>query len=313
MKKSQIKTLSILAAAVVVLSALLIGLSWEPPEKPMPELIPFSAEEITSFSYQTVLTSLSFEKQNDSWVLKNDPNFPVNSALVDEMLQVLCSTVAQDQLSDVDPEGFGLTAPQCVIEAMTANNGATILIGSMNAVTDQLYVQVGPDVYLTDTSLLQAFSGSQLDLAQPYTIPRPDNHESLTIMNDLGSFTLSCVGSQTGGADGKWRVRVGETWVDADPDLAYNFYFLTWDMHWKSVVGYVTDNSQLSVYGLDTPQVRYTLTYGGEVFHLILGTSLPDGTTYAMCADSNLVYTIDSILVQWLSQATAQSVLSHSQ
>ena len=71
-----------------------------------------------------------------------------------------------------------------------------------------------------------------------------------------------------------------------------------------------TERTQLAAYGLDTPQVRYTLTYGGGTFQLLLGTDLPDGTTYAMCPDSKLVYTMDSVLVQWLAQAAAENVIA---
>ena len=43
--------------------------------------------------------------------------------------------------------------------------------------------------------------------------------------------------------------------------------------------------------------------------YLIFGKNLPDNTTYAMCEGSSLVYTMDTLLAQWLSQATAGSVL----
>ena len=309
MKKSQIRILAILATVALLLGMALVALRYEKPQVQLPLLAQCQPEEITGLSFTNLSGTFAFQKAGDGWVLSNDANFPVSAATLDQMLQVLCSVRPQALVEGADPEELGLLAPQCTIYYTHPEGGSTLTVGSMNAVTDQLYVQANDTVYLTDTTLLQAFSGSLLDMAQAYTIPRPDNHESLTVMNSLGSFTLSCVGSQTGGSDGTWRVRVDDTWVDADPDKAYNFYFLTWDMHWQSVAGYITDSSQLSAYGLDAPQVRYTLTYGGEVFHLVLGADLPDGTTYAMCAGSDLVYTIDSLLVQWLSQATAQSVL----
>ena len=314
MKKSQIQTLSALAAAVVVLSALLIGLSWEPAEQTLPALVPYEAEDITAFSYQTVSVSLSFVKEEEGWSLADDPAFPVSTPAVEEMLTVLCGTVPQEQLVDADREAFGLTAPQCVIEATTTKGGATILIGSMNAVTDQLYVQVGEQVYLTDTSLLKPFSASLLELAQQYDIPKPDDHQSVQVQNSLGTVLLSCVGSQTGGEDGVWYVQLADgAWAPADETAAYNFYFLTWDMHWKSTAGYITDESQLAQYGLAEPQARYTLTYGGGTFDLIFGTSLPDNTTYAMCAGSPLVYTMDTLLVQWLTQAEANDVTANTE
>lgn len=253
-------------------------------------------------------------------VLLPDGTLPANQDLVNTMIQQLCQIRPQQILEEPDPEVFDASARQATLELVSGSGSEQIsasqqiIIGSMNAITDQLYVQVGDQFCLTDTALLKIFPASVLELLQQYDIPTPDDHQCVQVQNSLGTVLLSCVGSQTGGKDGVWYVQLEDgTWVAADETAAYNFYFLTWDMHWKSTAGYISDESQLADYGLDQPQARYTLTYGGETFDLIFGMSLPDDTTYAMCAGSPLVYTMDTLLVQWLTQATAENVIANTE
>lgn len=310
MKRNQIRTLSILAAIALLLGIALFALRYEKPPAVLPKLADCQPEEILNLSYTNLQGTFSFQKSGDGWVLSSDDAFPVNAETIGKMLEVLCSLQPQSVVENPDPEELGLLSPQCTIYYTHPSGSGMLTVGSMNAVTDQLYVLSGDTVYLTDTSLLQAFGGSLLDTAQQIAIPKPDNHQRVEVENFLGTLTLSCLASDTGHPDGTWcTLQEDGTWVEADQTAAYNFYFLTWDMHWKSTAGYITDSAQLADYGLDNPQVRYTLTYGGETFEVLFGTNLPDNTTYVLCPGSNLVYTMDTLLAQWLAQAKRTDVI----
>lgn len=309
MRKKQIRTLAVLACVALLLSIALAVLSYEKAPEVLPALTQFSQAEITAVAYTNYSGTQSFVKTNGVWQLEGDPAFPVNGTLLQGMLSTLCSVIPQEVMDDPDLEELGLTAPQCTISVTTATGSHTVTVGSMNALTEQLYVQLEDTVYLTDAALLQAFNGSLLDLALQDSIPTPKDQQRVEISNAGNSVVLSCIGSETGGDEGAWFVEQDGVFTLADQDAAYNYYFLTWDMRWLSTAGYITDNSQLAAYGLDDPQVRYSLTYGGKTFQLILGADLPDGTTYAMCPGGKLIYTMDSVLVQWLAQASPEALL----
>ena len=319
MKKQQIKTLAILAAIAVVLGVLLAILSYDPSAKSLPPLVELSAKEIDQLVFTSNTANINLQRQNGQWqLLIDDITLPANQELVEGIVRQLCDVRPQQQLDALDPELMPMIVRQATIDILSGGGteqvkaSQQIIIGSMNAVTDQLYVQIGQQLYLTDTALMKLFPASELELAQQDEIPRPENQKQVRISNPLGSILLSCVGSQTGGQDGTWYAQTASGWVEADQSLAYNFYFLTWDMRFKATVGCVSRESELAAYGLDIPQVRYTLTYGEETFDLILGDDLPDGTTYAMRVGSPLVYTMDSLLADWLAQATAESALPQS-
>ena len=309
MKKSQIRILAILAAIALLLGIALFALRYEKKPEVLPPLAECDSSDIINLTYSNQSGTFSFQKYDGSWCLGDDAVFPVNQETLEKMLDVLCTTRPQTVVEKPDLEELGFTSPQCTISYNHDSGSGTIHIGSMNAVTDQLYVLTNNTVYLTDTTLLQAFSGSLLDIAQQFPIPKPENHRSVTVENALGTITLSCDSSQTGGQDGVWFLQTGDGWVEADQNAAYNFYFLTYDMHWKSTAAVITGETNLADYGLDNPQAVYTLTYGDETFRLYLGKNLPDGTTYAMCEGSPLIYTMDTLLAKWLAEATSQLVL----
>lgn len=309
MKKQQIRTLAILAAIALLLGITLFALRYEKTPEVLPPLVDYDSGSIINLTYSNQAGTFSLQKNGDSWKLSNDARFPINGETIHKMLDILCTLRPQSVVENPNTEELGFTTPQCTISYNHSSGSGTIYIGSMNAVTDQLYVMSGDTVYLTDTTLLQAFSGSLLDIAQQYPIPKPENQQQVTVENAFGTVNLSCVGSQTGGEDGIWYAQTPDGWVEADQTQAYNFYFLTWDMHFKSTAAVITSDSNLSQYGLDDPQAVYQLTYGDDVFCLTLGQNLPDNTTYAMCEGSPLIYTMDTLLASWLAEATTQTVL----
>ena len=319
MKKSQIRILAILATIALLLGIALFALRYEKAPEVLPALVEIPQAEINQLVFTSNTANINLHLQEGSWqLLLPEGTFPAKQDVVSTMLQQLCSLRPQQVLEDADPELFAASTLQASIDILSGSGtdqvaaSQQIRIYSMNAITDQLYVQVGQTLYLTDTSLMKIFPGSQLELLQQYPIPKPDNHRTVTVENFSGQIRLSCDPAQTGGADGVWFVATPNGWVEADQNAAYNFYFLTWDMHWKSTAAVIGEATNLADFGLDNPQVIYTLTYGDQVFRLYLGENLPDGTTYAMCDGSPLIYTMDTLLASWLAETTVQSVLPQS-
>lgn len=319
MKKSQIRILAILAAIALLLGIALIALRYEKAPEVMPPLVEIPMEEIDQLCFTYRDTSVNLQLQEGVWqVLLGDATMPAKQDLVNAMLTALCQVRPQQVLEETDLSQLPTVVRQASVDILSGTGSQQvktsqqIIVGSMNAITDQLYVQLGQQVYLTDTTLMEVLSVTELDLLEQFPIPKPDNHRSVAVENANGHFLLSCDPALTGAEDGTWCVQLGSIWVPADQDAAYNFYFLTWDMHWKSTAAVITKDTNLSDYGLDDPQVIYTLKYGDETFRLSLGSNLPDGTTYAMCDGSQLIYTMDTLLAQWLAGANDQSVLPQS-
>lgn len=317
MKKSQIRILAILASVALLLGIALAALRYKPQEKPMDTLVSIPADQIDQLVFAYRGSAVNLQLHDGQWqVLPADTSLtlPAKQDVVQAMLQELCAIRPQQLLENPDPDLFSQANLQATIDLLSGSGteqvtaAQQIRIYSMNAITDQLYVQAGDHVYLTDTRLMEIVSVPELDLLAQYPIPKPDNHLWVSVENAHGHFALSCDPSGTGTPGDTWYVQLGSVWADADQNAAYNFYFLTWDMHWKSTAAVITPDTNLADFGLDKPQAIYTLCYGDQIFRLYLGENLPDGTTYAMCEGSNLIYTMDTLLASWLAEATDGSV-----
>lgn len=318
MSKKQIRILAILAAVALLLGIALAILRYDPREKPLDTLVTIPMEEIDQlcFSYRDQTVNLQLQEGVWQVLLPTDMTLPANQEMVNAILTALCQIRPQELLEGQTLDQIPMATRQATVELLSGSGAKQvktsqqIIVGSMNAITDQLYVQVGDRLYLTDTTLMELLSVTELELLEQYPIPKPENQQRVTVENAFGTLTLSCVGSETGGEDGTWFLQTADGWVQCDQDAAYNFYFLTWDMHWKSTAAVITKETDHADYGLDDPQAIYTLTYGGETFRLYLGSNLPDGTTYAMCDPSTLIYTMDTLLASWLAEATADTLFN---
>ena len=317
MKKSQIRILAILASVALLLGIALAALRYKPQEKPMDTLVSIPADQIDQLVFTYRGSAVNLQLQDGTWqvlISGTDMVLPAKQDVVQAMLQELCSIRPQQMLEETALEQIPTATRQATVEILSGTGTSQvkasqqIIVGSMNAITDQLYVQAGDHVYLTDTRLMEIVSVPELDLLAQYPIPKPDNHLWVSVENAHGHFALSCDPSGTGTPGDTWYVQLGSVWADADQNAAYNFYFLTWDMHWKSTAAVITPDTNLADFGLDKPQAIYTLCYGDQLFRLYLGENLPDGTTYAMCEGSNLIYTMDTLLASWLAEATDGSV-----
>ena len=317
MSKKQIRILAILTGIALLLGVALAILRYDPREKPLDTLVTIPMEEIDQLCFNYRDQAINLQLQEGIWqvLLPEDMTLPANQEMVNAILTALCEIRPQQLLEGESLEQIPTVTRQATVEILSGSGtkhvkaSQQIIVGSMNAITDQLYVQANGQLYLTDTTLMELLSVTELELLEQHPIPKPENHQRVHIENAFGTVELSCVGSETGGEDSTWFVKTPSGWVECDQNAAYNFYFLTCDMHWKSTATVITKETDYADYGLDNPQAIYTLTYGDETFRLYLGKNLPDGTTYAMCDGSTLIYTMDTLLAKWLAEATVSYVL----
>ena len=304
MKRNEIKTVAALLVAVILLAAILLAINSHTEEETAPEyLLSVNEADFTSLNFANGTDYVYLEKENGTWKMSDDPTFSVDQEAVATAVKSLVTTKvtgkinieSQSRLND-----YSLLSPQCVIE-YSLKNGSTgiIRIGTMSSLTEELYVLMGEDfstVYITSNEMAQAFSAAKLDFLRRPDIPTPsDGHEAVEITNTYGTVRLYK-------EDGKWYIQKEDGPAEVSDDTAYNYYFLTWDMHWRGTVEH--NAKDLSKYDLSLPRISYSLTYkqnGVEsTFDLQLGSSLPDGTCYAKLKDSNDIFLLDSIMADWL-------------
>lgn len=311
MKKSEIKILAILLGVVLVLTGtLLLQNIVENKEEPLPYLFNLTGD-IAKIDFANGKEYVHLEKSGGVWEMADAPSFEVDSNAADMLAGALKAARVTDTISiekTSQLSEYSLLSPQCVIEFQSTDGQShSARVGTLSTLTDEIYMVVDENlrtVFVTTPEIGQAFSCSKLDLLQFPAIPTPETgHREVVVQNRNGEVKLIRDGE-------KWYVETGDSKVEIEDKTAYNYYYLTWDMHWRGKVEY--NAKDLSKYDLTNPRIVYSLKYedGSEVkeFCLELGSSLPDGYCYAKLKDSNNIFLLDSLMADWLETTKEENL-----
>lgn len=303
MKKSEIKTVLILAVVAALLACVLLFTGKRDTESAPDFLLSINNDSLTKIDFANGTDYVHLEKSNGVWKMSDDDSFNVDQDAVSTLIRALqntkiIGTINIEKQSAL--EDYSLLSPQCIIEYTCSDGSAGLIrIGTVSSLTENLYVMLNEDattVCITTNEIGQAFSCSKLDLLKYPDIPTPsDGHKRVNITNINGSVELYK-------DDGRWYIHGEDKDTEISDDIAYNYYYLTWDMHWR---GRVEHNAEdLSIYGLSVPRISYALTYtdgsSDKIFELEFGSSLPNGTCYAKLKNSNDIFLLDSLMADWL-------------
>ena len=311
MNKKEIKVVAALAAFALLLAAVLFMMkSEENKEETVEYLVDIQAESIVSVDYANGSEYVHLKHDGECWRMADDGDFNVKQSAVAGLISAIRDTTVTGRInvkSQANLDEYSLLSPQCIIEFKTSQGDSrSIRIGTMSSLTENLYVSLDGDtgtVFITTAQMAQAFSSGKLDLLEYPDIPTPSSGQNaVTVKNIYGTVSLVNEG-------GEWYIETDEGRKPVDGKTAYNYYFLTWDMHWRGAVEH--DARNLSRYDLTGPRISYTLDYTGDngekkIFELELGSSLPDGTCYAKLKDSNDIYLLDSLMADWLESTKTE-------
>ncbi len=309
MSKAEWKVLAVLLAIIVLLSAILVLQIHNEKKEAAPQYLFGDVSKTDRIDFGNNNGFVHLVKSEGVWELKDDGEFKVNQNSAETLLKALATikisgTVPIEKQTQL--KEYSLLAPQCVIEfGDESGNAHSIRIGTVSSMTEEIYLMVDENpsvVYVTSPEVAQAFSCAKLDLLDYPNVPKPsEGHKEVNLTNYYGSFRLYK-------ENDNWYLD-GETPVAVPEEIAYNYYYLTWDMHWRGIVEYNAED--LAKYDLSKPRISYSLRYmeGSEEkeFNLELGSSLPDGTCYAKLKDSKNIFLLDAMMADWLESTNEES------
>ena len=216
-------------------------------------------------------TETTFEKDDDSWVKKDETDFPVNQTTLDSAASAIASVDSDRVLEDVDDlSEYGLDSPSNTIKIVTKSDEedgdditTTLYVGDENSSTSQYYVRKDDDektVYLIDSSCVEPFAKSLNDYAQMEDFPAISNTDTITKISVDGdnSYELSKDEDTS-----TWSVKGSEDEEKADSATVSSLVSSFGSMAYSSLADYKCDDK--SKYGLDKPYATITVDYQEEV------------------------------------------------
>ena len=230
-----------------------------------------SADDIKSLDFMVDDTETTFEKKDDSWVKKDDTDFPVNQSTLDSAASSVTSVESDRVLEDVDDLAeYGLDSPANTIKIVTKSEDedgddttTTLYVGDENSSTSQYYVRKDDDektVYLVDSSCVEPFTKTLYDYAQMEDFPAISSTDTITKISVDGDNSYEL---KKDADTSVWSVSANGEEDKADSATVSSLVSSFGSMAYNSMADYKCEDK--SKYGLDKPYSTITVDYQEKV------------------------------------------------
>lgn len=298
-----------------------------------------SADDIKSLDFMVDDTETTFEKKDDSWVKKDDTDFPVNQSTLDSAASSVTSVESDRVLEDVDDLAeYGLDSPANTIKIVTKSEDedgddttTTLYVGDENSSTSQYYVRKDDDektVYLVDSSCVEPFTKTLYDYAQMEDFPAISSTDTITKISVDGDNSYEL---KKDADTSVWSVNANGEEDKADSATVSSLVSSFGSMAYNSMADYKCEDK--SKYGLDKPYSTITVDYQEEAetsddnaetsdsetpdstettemvdkqLTILVGNEADDSNRYVMVNDSNEVYTMSEETLSALTDKTEE-------
>lgn len=228
-----------------------------------------SADDIKSLDFMVDDTETTFEKKDDSWVKKDDTDFPVNQSTLDSAASSVTSVESDRVLEDVDDLAeYGLDSPANTIKIVTKSEDedgddttTTLYVGDENSSTSQYYVRKDDEktVYLVDSSCVEPFTKTLYDYAQMEDFPAISSTDTITKISVDGDNSYEL---KKNADTSVWSVNANGEEDKADSATVSSLVSSFGSMAYNSMADYKCEDK--SKYGLDKPYSTITVDYQEE-------------------------------------------------
>ena len=298
-----------------------------------------SADDIKSLDFMVDDTETTFEKKDDSWVKKDDTDFPVNQSTLDSAASSVTSVESDRVLEDVDDLAeYGLDSPANTIKIVTKSEDedgddttTTLYVGDENSSTSQYYVRKDDDektVYLVDSSCVEPFTKTLYDYAQMEDFPAISSTDTITRISVDGDNSYEL---KKDADTSVWSVSANGEEDKADSATVSSLVSSFGSMAYNSMADYKCEDK--SKYGLDKPYSTITVDYQEKVetsddnaetsdsetpdstettemvdkqLTILVGNEADDSNRYVMVNDSNEVYAMSEETLSALTDKTEE-------
>jgi len=274
-KKKNAATLILLLVALAALSGVYFWYSKKGDEKEEAakiSLVEIDADAISSIHYLREDTDITFVKQDDKWISRDEPDRPIYQNYVNSIVNAIKSIQAERIVSE-NPErlaDYGLDNPQTALE-ITLNDGKVIIIKLGSQIIDSKgyygLVNDGNIVYQLPNSIGNVLKRSDVEFTDVEDTPDVESSNITYFKVALKNGTEYEFEKETelffnnaGNTFDSWKILkpYGETYTADGTKIQEQLEYYT-NLNFLSCVDYKGED--LSKYGLDEPYATVHVDY----------------------------------------------------
>lgn len=226
-------------------------------------IMELAAEDVTALSWEYDGTKLAFHK-NETWLYDEDEAFPVSEEKVNELLGLFESLGVSFIIEHVEDYGqYGLDDPTCSIHIETAEESYEVELGGYSTMDEQRYISIGDgNVYLVSTDPMETYEIELKDMILHDETPYMEQADNITF---AGSENYSIIYQEESDdsyhEDDVYFVDDENGRLPLDTDTVKSYLSSIDSLELSNYVSYNATEEELSVYGLDDPELTATLQY----------------------------------------------------
>ena len=253
-------------------------------------------EDLTGLSWTMGETTMTFKLEDGSWTVTDDPAWPVDQDILQDLSETLISLQAAGKLENVsNPADYGLESPSVTATAVwTDGTSITYSMGDATPFEDGYYLSLSgksDTIYIISTSLSNMFNKTQSQLVAKEEIPTVADVTDISVGKSFHAVRFA--ESLTVDPEQLWYE--AETNMPLDGSEVEDWISQFNSIAWNEWVAANVEETALKDWHLDDAQaVSVALTGDDESIKsiLLLGTQNENGDYYARLPNSSMVYTV---------------------
>lgn len=266
-------------------------------------VVSVNSEDVVRIGVKNASGETWLALEGETWVMENEPDFPVDQEAVDSLLDYACILPAENVIAEAtDLAQYGLETPSREVYLQCGDGREIhVAIGEYNAFSKVFYINLPEDdpstVYTIVTLLTSEVDRERLDWLEEAEIPLFNELQKITVSEPMG----------IGGGEktlvneaGQWYLEVGAERTPLETETVEGFTKVLQTFDWDERIAYLPEYTPEDMDFRDPYRIRVEYIgpaedgedpVAGEC--VIVLTS--DGV-YGTLENSPLAYTLDSDL-----------------
>ena len=226
-------------------------------------ILEIPVESVTALSWDYQGETLSFTK-DDSWHYAGDEEFPVSTTEIELMLEPFRKLAAAFRIEKVEDYGqYGFDKPTCTIQITAGDQDYQIRLGAFSKMDDQRYVDIGDgNVYLVFHDPMMEFDKPLSSVIANDKAPYLDSADKITFS---GAENYSIVKQPEDGKsyreDDTYFAQLDGRLLPLNPKSVESYLSNLTLIGLSDYQTYTASQEDLSVYGLDKPELTIQVDY----------------------------------------------------